>query len=114
MAADPPAVLLGDLNLTARHPVYARLRGAGLRDAFRDAGRGRGATLPMRPGHSGRLRRGWRGPRPGPVPLLRVDYVWHTPDLGALDCWVGPDAGSDHLPVLARLALGGGPREVSP
>jgi vancomycin resistance protein VanJ len=36
--------------------------------------------------------------------VARVDYIWHTPDLVALEAWVGADAGSDHLPVLARLA----------
>jgi vancomycin resistance protein VanJ len=98
-----PAVLLGDFNMTARHSVYALLRRGGLTDAFGVAGRGRGATLPKRVGHITRvkLRPGW----PALVPLARVDYIWHTDDLEALDCWVGEDAGSDHLPVLAQLAL---------
>ena len=46
-------------------------------------------------------------PAPGWPPLFpvaRVDYIWHTADLVALEAWVGADAGSDHLPVLARLA----------
>jgi endonuclease/exonuclease/phosphatase family metal-dependent hydrolase len=101
-AAGPPAVLVGDFNLTPRHAVYALLRRGGLLDAFEGAGRGRGATLPRRMGHSTRvkLRPGW----PALFPFARVDYIWHTPDLAALDCWVGADAGSDHLPVLAQLA----------
>jgi vancomycin resistance protein VanJ len=103
-SANPPAVLMGDFNMTARHAVHALLRRRGLRDAFDAAGRGRGATLPLRVGHSSRLRI-----RPGPgwptlFPVARVDYIWHTPDLVALEAWVGADAGSDHLPVLARLA----------
>jgi len=39
------------------------------------------------------------------LPFLRVDYIWSTPDLTALAAWLGEDAGSDHLPVLARLAI---------
>jgi endonuclease/exonuclease/phosphatase family metal-dependent hydrolase len=38
-------------------------------------------------------------------PLVRIDYVWHTPDLRALRCQTGPDGGSDHLPLQAELAL---------
>jgi endonuclease/exonuclease/phosphatase family metal-dependent hydrolase len=102
-ASHPPAILIGDFNMTARHAVHALLRRGGLTDAFGAVGRGRGATLPKRMGHLTRvkLRPGW----PALVPVARVDYIWHTPDLVALDCWVGEDAGSDHLPVLAQLAL---------
>ena len=109
-AAHRPAILVGDFNMTARNAVYALLRRGGLFDAFQAAGRGRGGTLPRRLGHSTRvnLRPGWpaRG-LPGLLPLARVDYIWHTADLAPLDCWVGEDAGSDHLPVLAELALSG-------
>jgi vancomycin resistance protein VanJ len=34
----------------------------------------------------------------------RYDYIWHTAELQALDASVGSDGGSDHLPVVARLA----------
>jgi len=37
------------------------------------------------------------------TPLIRNDYVWYSVDLIASRVWVGGDAGSDHLPVLARL-----------
>jgi endonuclease/exonuclease/phosphatase (EEP) superfamily protein YafD len=33
----------------------------------------------------------------------RIDYIWYTGDFRAARAWVGPDAGSDHLPVLAKL-----------
>jgi endonuclease/exonuclease/phosphatase (EEP) superfamily protein YafD len=90
-AGDGPALLLGDLNLTPLHAGYGGLRRAGLRDAFAEAGRGFGFTLPRR----------WR--RLPLVPFARIDYVWHTAHLAASRAWVGPDAGSDHLPVCARL-----------
>ena len=34
---------------------------------------------------------------------LRVDYIWHTAHFRALASWIGGNAGSDHLPVLAEL-----------
>jgi vancomycin resistance protein VanJ len=98
-----PAVLLGDLNMTRRNPVYARFAAVGLADAFAVAGAGRGWTLPRRLGQASRFDHGLHGLPLRPV--ARVDYIWYTPGLHAEAAWVGPDGGSDHLPVLARLAL---------
>ena len=98
-----PGVLLGDFNMTRRNAVYARFVAAGLEDAFAVAGSGRGWTLPMRLGHSARLKHGLQRMRLRPV--ARVDYIWCTPGLHAQAAWVGEDAGSDHLPVVARLEL---------
>jgi endonuclease/exonuclease/phosphatase (EEP) superfamily protein YafD len=92
--------------MTRRNSVYARFIAAGLRDAFAVAGTGRGWTLPRRLGHSARFNHGLHGlPL---VPIARVDYIWFTRHLSAEAAWVGGDAGSDHLPVLARLALSSG------
>jgi endonuclease/exonuclease/phosphatase (EEP) superfamily protein YafD len=91
--ARPPAILLGDFNITRYSRHYARLAGAGLADAFSSGGRGPGATLPTRV-----LGLPLR-------PVARVDYIWHTADLETLEGWVGDDSGSDHRPVLARLRL---------
>jgi endonuclease/exonuclease/phosphatase (EEP) superfamily protein YafD len=38
---------------------------------------------------------------------MRFDHIWHTADLETVEAWVGPDAGSDHAPVLARIAVPG-------
>jgi vancomycin resistance protein VanJ len=101
-----PCLLLGDFNLADTRLEYAYLRSAGLRDAYGDAGRGRGHTLPKRLGPWKRflwLNRLLRWiPMP---PVLRVDYIWYTQSLHALDAWIGQDAGSDHLPVLAKVGL---------
>jgi vancomycin resistance protein VanJ len=98
-----PSVLLGDFNMTPRHPVYARFVAAGLVDAFAVAGAGRGWTLPRRVGNASRFQHGL--PRVPLPPLARVDYIWCTPGLRAEAAWVGEDGGSDHLPVGARLVL---------
>ena len=90
---EAPTVMLGDFNTTDQNDNYALMVDAGLIDAFRAAGRGLGLTWP----DGGTLGL----PLP---PLVRIDYVWYTPHLRALAAWVGPGFGSDHYPVLARLA----------
>ncbi|MCP4539011.1 MAG: hypothetical protein GY832_17890 [Chloroflexi bacterium] len=85
-----PSILMGDFNLVDQNDNYGLLKEAGLRDAFRVAGWGFGATWPAR-----NLEPLW--------PMIRIDYVWYTSQFHATRAWVGPDAGSDHLPVLAEL-----------
>ncbi|MDP8924844.1 MAG: endonuclease/exonuclease/phosphatase family protein [Chloroflexota bacterium] len=88
-----PRVLVGDFNMTAWSRSYEQVT-ADLRDSHLEAGWGFGHTYPttLRPlGLS--------------VPLLRIDYIFHTADLATVRAWVGPDGGSDHLPIVADLAL---------
>jgi vancomycin resistance protein VanJ len=100
-SAGEPAILLGDFNRLRSQQAYRRLRAAGLIDAFDAAGQGWGGTLPTR--FFGWAQRGHLvGAIPLP-PLLRVDYVWHTRHFTTVASWTGPHAGSDHLPVIARL-----------
>ena len=101
-----PAVVLADVNRVRWQAAYRRLAGAGLVDAFARAGRGRGATTPVR-----LVAGGARLPLP---PFLRIDYVWHTRHFRALAAWTGEDAGSDHLPVLARLVRVDGGEDRGP
>src|SRR5262249_32965686 len=100
---NPPTVMLGDFNLTPRHITYQQFIGAGLVDAFAVAGLGRGWTLPRRVGRSSRFNHRLHWPPLRPV--VRVDYIWCTPGFHVEHAWVGDDAGSDHMPVLARIAL---------
>lgn len=100
-SGDDPAVILGDFNMTWRHQQHARYTGSGLVDAFHAAG-SRAASFPRRVGNAHRF--GLTASRLPLVPVIRIDYVWHTPHLEASRVWVGGDAGSDHLPVLARLS----------
>jgi vancomycin resistance protein VanJ len=97
-----PAVLLTDFNRVGWQAAYRQLRDSGLIDAFGAAGRGPGFTLPTRWSHLA-----YRGHPLGELPLpplLRVDYVWHTAHFRTVRSWIGHNAGSDHLPVLAELA----------
>src|SRR5262245_1763988 len=101
--ACPPAILLGDFNMTERHAHYTHLETEGLVDAFGVAGAGPRHTLPTRVGYTRGLKHSLRWARL--VPVVRVDYIWLTPDVAVESAWVGRDAGSDHLPVFARLSV---------
>ena len=101
-----PAILLGDFNLADWWGEYAYLRSTGLKDAFKEAGFDKGHTLPTRIGPWKRLLALNRLLRGLPLlPVLRVDYIWYTEPLHCQQAWVGEDTGSDHLPVLAELAI---------
>lgn len=85
-----PAVVLGDLNATKFAPAYVQfLRVSGLRDAADGA----------------RWQPTWMA---GFWPLaIRIDHVAVSPGLCVLHAEVGPEIGSDHRPVLARLRFPG-------
>lgn len=97
---ESPSVILGDFNMTARQAHHGHMRSTGLIDAFQETG-ARGASFPRRLGHTHRV--GSRVDKMPLKPVIRIDYVWYTAELVASRVWVGGDAGSDHLPVLARL-----------
>jgi endonuclease/exonuclease/phosphatase (EEP) superfamily protein YafD len=101
LASGPaPLVVAGDLNLTDQTPEYRQLIGAGLVDAHRSAGWGFGHTFPSEQ----RVR--VLGRRISvPVPLIRIDYVLHSPHLVTRRVQVLPAGGSDHHPVVADLQL---------
>lgn len=100
---DGPLLVLGDFNVTQLHDVYRRLEDAGLRDVYRLAGDGWGFTEPTRFAKLAEMG-SFLGDIPLP-PLLRIDYVWISSQWHPVDAWIGEDAGSDHLPVVARLAI---------
>ncbi len=80
--------MAGDFNLTAEHPLYRR-DWSGYVNAFSGASWGLGETMFTR--------------RIG----LRIDHVLAGPDWRPVRCWVGPDVGSAHRPVLADLSWSG-------
>lgn len=92
-AQEGPVIVAGDFNTPPAGHVYGALRRP-YRDAFADAGWGWGFTYPSR------------------TPLLRIDYILHSPSLRTVRCEVGPAPGSDHRPVFAELAYLGGDEEM--
>jgi endonuclease/exonuclease/phosphatase family metal-dependent hydrolase len=89
-----PALMLGDLNSTDATEAWDVLARAGLVDAFGAVGAGAGATFPVPFKYLG---------LPVP-PLVRIDFVFATPDLVPTVAEVGPPTSSDHLPLFATLA----------
>jgi endonuclease/exonuclease/phosphatase (EEP) superfamily protein YafD len=88
-----PVVVAGDLNATRWHRGLSRLLAERLDDAHERRGRGWVATWPRD-----------RWPLP---PLLRLDHVLVSRQVGVRAVWEGAGHGSDHLPVLADLVLAG-------
>ncbi|MEO6709261.1 MAG: endonuclease/exonuclease/phosphatase family protein [Planctomycetota bacterium] len=87
------AIIAGDFNATENMDLCQLLEVAGLRDAFRDAGRGFGLTFPV-----------FRKYRGLPIPaFVRIDYVWYTESYACRAARVLEDAGSDHLPLSVVL-----------
>ncbi|HLH20881.1 MAG TPA: endonuclease/exonuclease/phosphatase family protein [Chloroflexota bacterium] len=90
-----PQLLMGDFNQTPWSTSYS-LIATQLHDSFREVGWGFGNTFPNQlTGLGAGLA----------LPLLRIDYVFHSGELIAQDAHTGPDAGSHHLPVVVDLAL---------
>ena len=87
--ASPP-ILAGDFNMPVDSTIYRRYW-AEFRNAFSDAGLGFGYTE-------------WPQMR-GRLFGVRIDHVLTGPGWRCRRCWVGPDVGSDHLPLLADLSL---------
>jgi endonuclease/exonuclease/phosphatase family metal-dependent hydrolase len=81
-----PVVLAGDLNAVPEAPELAPLLGA-FADAWTRAGDGPGFTIPVE------------------APNRRIDYVLTSPEIEARSAHVIATTASDHLPVVADLAV---------
>ena len=102
-ATDQPLLMLGDFNITRQHDLYEEIEATGLTDVFNTAGHGLGFTMPVRLQALKVISDRLASIRI--IPLARIDYIWASEAWLPLESWVGDDAGSDHLPVMARLAL---------
>jgi vancomycin resistance protein VanJ len=85
---DGPMVIAGDLNTPASSSIYRQWWGD-YRNAFTEAGWGIGHTVRI-------IQGGFRF-------SSRIDHILATEHWRASECWIGPDVGSDHRPVVARL-----------
>ena len=81
-------IVAGDFNMPSDSRIY-RACWAKYRNAFSDQGFGYGYTkwTPL------------RGSRYG----LRIDHVLTSDHWHVQRAWIGPDVGSDHLPILADV-----------
>ena len=88
-----PVIALGDLNSTPHNDAYKIMRSE-LEDAWVERGFGLGHT-----------RQNLIADIP-PKWLVRIDYVFHSPDLQTISAEIGPwDGSSDHRPVVAEIGL---------
>ncbi|HEX7449904.1 MAG TPA: endonuclease/exonuclease/phosphatase family protein [Pirellulales bacterium] len=81
-----PVIVAGDFNLPVDSLIYRKNWGAWV-NAFSTCGWGLGHTKQTR----------WFG--------ARIDHVLANDDWRFTRCWVGPDVGSDHLPLIADVYL---------
>ena len=92
-----PTLIGGDLNSPDASQVCATLRGAGLRDAFAERGRGYGFTY----GHFlFKYRIPWLK-----ASWMRIDHIMTDAHFSTARCWTGTGQASDHRPVIADLLL---------
>ncbi len=87
LSGDQPVVLTGDLNASSWTYRVKRLERAGLVNARRGFG-----VLPTWPVPIGWLR-------------IPIDHILVSPEIGVGSLRVGPDVGSDHLPLVADLVV---------
>jgi endonuclease/exonuclease/phosphatase (EEP) superfamily protein YafD len=81
-------VVAGDFNMPTDSAIY-RACWSSLSNAFSKAGLGFGYT-------EWPTVAGWRFG-------IRIDHILTGPGWRPQRCWVGPDVGSDHLPLLADI-----------
>lgn len=88
-----PVIAVGDFNFTETTPNESVLKVVGLEDAFELAGHGRGSTWPMDPA--------WEQWLPG----VRIDHIFCSRQLTCTEFMIGQPDGSDHLPIIADIAI---------
>jgi vancomycin resistance protein VanJ len=81
-----PVLLGGDFNTPADSPL-AEMVHSNYQSAFDDAGWGFGYSCPSR------------------APWARIDQIFGSSHWKFVRSWVGPNVGSDHLPVVAEAVL---------
>lgn len=87
-----PAIVAGDFNFTHRSPQGKAMEKAGFIDAHAQAGKGRGGTWSNHP----KIK--W-------LPALRFDHIYLSKGLACVEIHNGQPAGSDHLPVIAKIGF---------
>jgi vancomycin resistance protein VanJ len=90
-----PYILVGDFNTSDRDTTYALLD-AQLTDVYRAAEHGFGFTYPSQR---------QLGPVELSFPVVRIDYIWATPELTPHSAKVDCTSGSDHCMVVAEIGL---------
>jgi endonuclease/exonuclease/phosphatase (EEP) superfamily protein YafD len=85
-----PQVVVGDFNATQYSRVYQELRAGGLRSAHEVCGRGYATTWP-----NGAV----------PLPPIRIDQAFLSPDVVCHGITEGRGLGSDHKPLILDIEI---------
>lgn len=88
-----PILAAGDFNMSMDHDLMKVLSRA-YHSAYEESGWGYGYT------------------RPSEMPWVRIDHIVGTDEFGFNVTWIGPDFGSDHLPIVSEVTLA--PRPSAP
>jgi endonuclease/exonuclease/phosphatase (EEP) superfamily protein YafD len=88
-----PVVLMGDFNFTERTPNAQLIRELGLESASQTCGKGLSVSRPAQ-----FLLVGW-------LAGIRIDHVFVKAPVIPSSFTIGEDVGSDHLPIIADLAV---------
>jgi vancomycin resistance protein VanJ len=83
-----PKIVVGDFNMPVESAIF-RQDWSWLDNAFSTSGFGFGFTKITE-------KRGWRYG-------TRIDHVLYSPPWRSVRSWIGPDIGSDHLPLVAEF-----------
>lgn len=90
-----PCMVAGDFNMSCYSESHQHIANT-MVDSFREAGRGFGWTWPFSSADTHFKMQ---------YPLLRIDYIWHSRDLSAVEAHRQPAFGSDHLPLYANIQI---------
>src|SRR6185295_18566035 len=85
----PPVIVAGDFNMPRDSAIFRNDWSSRFSNAYSQSGCGFGST---------KLTAKW-----GWTSGLRIDHILFDEGWHARRCWVGPDLGSDHLPIVAEL-----------
>jgi len=85
-------IVAGDFNFSGATLQASAIRSTGFKDAFEEAGAGRGNTWPV----NGIFRY---------LPGIRLDHIYLSPGLRCRSIRTGTGSGSDHRPLIAEIEL---------
>lgn len=85
-----PLVVVGDFNATQYSSIYQKLKESGLRNAHDVLGRGYVTTWPN-----------WAEP----VPPIRIDQAFLSPEVNCVEISEGQGHGSDHKPLILDVQV---------
>jgi endonuclease/exonuclease/phosphatase (EEP) superfamily protein YafD len=91
-AKDKPVIVAGDFNFSGSTLQARAVQSTGFRDAFVQAGTGRGTTWPV----NGIFRY---------LPGIRLDHIFLSPALSCRSITTGTGLGSDHRPLVAEIVI---------